>query len=141
VLAAGAAGAWIGTPFLVARESRSPKAAQERILASDETQTIKTHVYDRLQSKPWPDEFAGRALNNPFAAHWDGREDELMKTPQAVAEFTEAKAARDYTRAHIYAGQSVGLVENVEGAAAIVERLADAAALRLAACAGLLTKD
>ena len=26
VLAAGAAGAWIGTPFLVARESRSPKS-------------------------------------------------------------------------------------------------------------------
>jgi nitronate monooxygenase len=138
VLAAGAAGAWIGTPFLVARESRSPKTAQERILASDETQTIKTHVYDRLQGKPWPDEFAGRALANPFAARWDGREDELMSTPQAVAEFKEAKAARDYTRAHIYAGQSVGLVDTVEGAAAIVERLADAAAQRLAACAGLL---
>jgi nitronate monooxygenase len=141
VLAAGAAGAWIGTPFLVARESRSPKTAQERILASDETQTIKTHVYDRLQSKPWPDEFAGRALSNRFAAQWDGREDELMKTPEAVAEFKEAKAARDYTRAHIYAGQSVGLVHKVEGAAEIVERLADAAAQRLAACAGLLMND
>ncbi len=138
VLAAGAAGAWIGTPFLVARESRSPKTAQERILASDETQTIKTHVYDRLQGKPWPDEFAGRALNNPFAAQWDGREDELMKTPHAVAEFNDAKAARDYTRAHIYAGQSVGLIDRVEGAADIVERLAACAAERLAACAGLL---
>jgi nitronate monooxygenase len=137
-LAAGAAGAWIGTPFLVARESRSPKSAQERVLASDETQTIKTHVYDRLQEKPWPDEFGGRALRNPFAETWDGREDELMRTPEAVAQFKEAKASRDYTRAHIYAGQSVGLVDKVEGAADIVTRLANDAVQRLAACAGLL---
>ena len=138
VLAAGAAGAWIGTPFLVARESRSPKTAQDRILASDETQTIKTHVYDRLQEKPWPDEFGGRALRNPFAERWDGREDELMSTPQAVAEFKEARAARDYTRAHIYAGQSVGLVDRVEGAAEIVRRLNDDAILRLQSASGLL---
>ena len=64
-----------------------------------------------------------------------------MNTPQAVAEFKEAKAARDYTRAHIYAGQSVGLVDKVEGAAEIVERLAGAAAQRLAACAGLLIEN
>jgi nitronate monooxygenase len=138
VLAAGAAGAWIGTPFLVASESRSPKPAQERILASDETQTIKTHVFDRLQEKPWPDEFGGRALRNPFAERWDGHEDDLMQSAQAVAEFKEAKAARDYTRAHIYAGQSVGMVGQVEGAAHIVERLAHGAAERLAACSALL---
>lgn len=138
VLAAGATGAWIGTPFLVARESRSPAQAQERILASDETQTIKTHVYDRLQHKPWPDEFAGRALRNPFAENWDGREDDLMRSPEAVAEFQTAKASRDYTRAHIYAGQSVGMVHHAEGAAAIVERLAQDAAQRLAACASLI---
>ncbi len=134
VLAAGAAGAWIGTPFLVARESRSPNTAQARILISDETQTIKTHVYDRLQEKPWPEEFGGRALRNPFAEQWDGREDELMKTPDAVAEFNDAKAVRDYARAYIYAGQSVGLINKVEGAAEIVERLASAAAQRLIAC-------
>jgi nitronate monooxygenase len=139
VLAAGAAGAWIGTPFLVARESRSPKAAQERIVASDETQTIKTHVYDRLQEKPWPEEFGGRALRNPFAEKWDGHEDALMSTPQAVAEFKDARTARDYTRAHIYAGQSVGMVDRVEGAAEIVTRLADDAARHLAACAALLS--
>ena len=140
VLAAGAAGAWIGTPFLVARESRSPKSAQERVLASDETQTIKTHVFDRLQEKPWPDEFGGRALRNPFAERWDGREDELMRTPDAISEFKEARAARDYTRAHIYAGQSVGLVDKLEGAAEIVKRLNDDAANRLEATCVILSK-
>jgi nitronate monooxygenase len=138
VLAAGAAGAWIGTPFLVSRESRTPAPAKERILASDETQTIRTHVYDRLQGKPWPEEFGGRALRNPFAEKWNGREDELMRSPEDIAAFKEAKASRDYSRAHIYAGQSVGLIAHAEGAAEIVERLAHDAYERLAACAALI---
>lgn len=123
VLAAGAAGAWIGTPFLLARESRSPDGARTRIAASNETQTIKTHVYDRLQHKPWPDEFAGRALRNPFVERWDRREDELMQTQSAVDEFAKAKGERDYTRAHVYAGESVGLIDRVESVAEILGRL------------------
>jgi nitronate monooxygenase len=135
VLAAGAAGAWIGTPFLLAAESRTPEEARRRIAASDETQTIKTHVYDRLQHKPWPDEFAGRALRNAFVERWHGREDELMQTPDAVEEFAKAKAARDYSRAHVYAGESVGLVDRVERAAEIVGRLEREAVERLRAAA------
>jgi nitronate monooxygenase len=122
VLAAGAAGAWIGTPFLLARESRSPDEARTRIAASNETQTIKTHVYDRLQHKPWPDEFAGRALRNAFVERWDRREDQLMQTQSAVDEFVKAKGERDYSRAHVYAGESVGLVDRVENAAEILGR-------------------
>jgi nitronate monooxygenase len=135
VLAAGAAGAWIGTPFLLARESRSPDEARGRIAGSDETQTIKTHVYDRLQYKPWPEEFAGRALRNAFVERWDGREDELMATPSAVEEFVTAKAQRDYSRAHVYAGESVGLVSLVESAAEILERFERETDDRLRACA------
>ena len=138
VLAAGAAGAWIGTPFLLARESRNTPAARERIAASDETQTIKTHVYDRLQGKPWPDEFGGRALRNEFAARWDKREDELMRDAAAVEEFRRAKSAGDYSRAHLYAGQSVGLAGGVEGAAEILARLERDTIERLRACAALL---
>jgi nitronate monooxygenase len=135
VLAAGAAGAWIGTPFLLARESRSPEEARERIAASDETQTVKTHVYDRLQHKPWPDEFAGRALRNPFVDRWHGREDELMRTPSAVEEFSKAKTQRDYSRAHVYAGEAVGLIERVESAAEILGRIEREARERLQAVA------
>jgi nitronate monooxygenase len=140
VLAAGAAGAWIGTPFLVSRESRTPPEAKARILASDETQTIKTHVYDRLQEKPWPDEFGGRALRNEFAERWNGNEDALMSSPEAVAEFKTARSAKDYTRAHIYAGQSIGMVDYAEGAAEIVARLSEETAARLVACASLLAQ-
>lgn len=123
VLAAGAAGAWIGTPFLVASESRTPARAQARIIASDETQTIYTSVYDRAQRKGWTSEFRGRAIRNAFAEEWNGREDELMQTPSALTAYGEARKAGDYSRAHIYAGQSIGAVNGIRPAAEIVTEL------------------
>ncbi len=129
VLAAGAVGAWIGTPFLVARESRTPPRAQELIIESDETQTIYTSVYDRAQQKGWTSEFRGRAIRNAFADRWTGHEDDLMRTPVALDEYRAARRGGDYTRAHIYAGQSIGAISGVRSAAEIVGKIeADAIA-------------
>lgn len=115
VLAAGAAGAWIGTPFLLAQEARNTQAARERIQSSDETQTIYTRVYDRVTGKAWPQEFGGRALRTPFLEQWTGREDELLKNESARAHFDPKEK--------IYAGQSVGLLREVRPAAEIVDRI------------------
>jgi nitronate monooxygenase len=123
VLAAGAAGAWIGTPFLLAEEARSSERARARVAASDETQTIYTSVYDRVQGRGWPDEFRARALRNPYGERWTGREDELAADAAAIEEFRRAQAAEDYEVAHIYAGQSVGLLETVRPAREIVDSL------------------
>ena len=138
VLAAGAAGAWIGTPFLLARESRTADAARARIIASDETQTIYTSVYDRAQGKPWPDEFRGRALRNTFVERWHEHEEEMLASPEALAEFRRAKGAGDFTRAHIYAGQSVGAIDAIESAAEIVTRFERDATARIRACGAIL---
>ena len=130
----------VGTPFLLAAESRTTPEAQAQIVASDETQTILTHVYDRAQGKDWPAEFRGRALRNPFVERWHEREDELMRTPVALEEFAQAKRDRDYGRAHIYAGQSVGALGAVTPAGEIVHRLEDETIVRLAASAALLVE-
>jgi nitronate monooxygenase len=119
VLAAGAAGAWIGTPFLLAQEARNSDAARERIRASDETQTIYTRVYDRVTGKAWPREFGGRALRTAFLERWTGREEELLADQAAVAQFDPKEK--------IYAGQSVGLLREVKPAANIVREIADSA--------------
>ena len=131
VLAAGAAGAWVGTPFLVAREARSNDTARERLVASDETQTVLTAAFDRVQQKAWPAEFRGRALRNTFTDRFHEREDEI--TPSARDDFELARSHRDYDVAHLYAGQTVGLVDAVESAKTIVERIVSEAAARLAA--------
>ena len=127
VIAAGAAGAWIGTPFLLATEARTPDAARERIARSDETQTIYTRVYDRVQGKGWPDEFGGRALRTPFLERWTGREAELLENPNALAQFDACEK--------VYAGESVGLCSRSEPAAAIIERIWSQTTALLTKCA------
>jgi nitronate monooxygenase len=123
VLAAGAVGAWVGTPFLLAEEARNSTAARERIARSDETETLYTSVYDRLQEKGWPAEFRARAIRNAFGARWTGHEDELGAGTKPREEFVEARAAQDYDIAHIYAGQSIGMLGAVRPAGAIVANI------------------
>jgi nitronate monooxygenase len=137
VLAAGACGAWIGTPFLAASEARTNPTAQRRLLAADETETILTNVFDRAQHKAWPAEFPGRALRNRFTDAWHERPSEM--TPEAEDQFREARAHYDYSIAHLYAGQTVGLVRNVTSAADIVRRIVEEAEARLHAVCAVTT--
>lgn len=120
VLAAGAVGGWVGTPFLLAEEAKNSAAARERIVGSDETETLYTSVYDRLQDKAWPAEFRARAIRNHFGARWTGHEDELGAGSAPREQFVEARARQDYDIAHVYAGQSIGLLDTVHPAAEIV---------------------
>jgi len=128
VLAAGAAGAWIGTRFLVAEEARNSAKAREQLAAADETDTVLTSTFDAAQRIPWPAQFRGRALKNDLTARWHGRELELLDDAEARRQFDAARQAEDYRVAHLYAGQAVALAKEVEPAAAIVERLAQQAA-------------
>ncbi len=131
VLAAGAAGAWIGTPFLLAGEARNTAAARERLATSDETQTIYTRVYDRVAHKGWPQQFGGRALRTEFLERWTGREDDLMRDAQALAQFKPEEK--------IYAGQSVGLLNQVRPAREIVHSIAGDAQRLLAKLPGIFS--
>lgn len=123
VLAAGAAGGWIGTPFLLAQEARNTEAARARISQSDETQTIYTRVYDRMLHKEWPHEWGGRALRTPFNERWTDREEEMLADKSAAEEFRPEDK--------IYAGQSVGLMKQVRAAKQILEEIADGAQRRI----------
>ena len=62
----------------------------------------------------------------------------MLASADAVAEFGTAKQRGDFTRAHIYAGQSVGALHAVESAADIIARLVTDATARLAACAAII---
>ncbi|MBD5653628.1 MAG: nitronate monooxygenase [Candidatus Eremiobacteraeota bacterium] len=133
-LAAGAAGVWIGTPFLAALEARTNPDAVRTLVAADETQTILTSAFDRALHRAWPPEFRGRALRNDFSDAWHGREDQI--TPDTEAELAKARAERNYRVAHLYAGQTVGFVKAREPAEAIVARVAsDGERYLRAACA------
>lgn len=126
VLAAGAAGAWVGTAFLACREGANSAAGRRAVVEAAETDTIYTTVLDTGRGAVWPDGYGGRALRNQFAATWHGREDELV-----------AAGIRSDEPA-VWAGQGVGLVREERSAADVVADLAGADRL-LRAAAGVAT--
>lgn len=122
VLAAGAAGAWVGTAFLGCEESEGSPAAKAALFAADETGYGR--VFDRAQQAAWPREFGGRAVANAFFEEWVGREDELDE--EALGRFRAAVAAQDFSVAHVYAGQGVAALTAENTAADVVAGFARA---------------
>src|SRR5262249_35841451 len=102
VIAAGAEGAWIGTPFLVSEEARNSDAARRKLLAASETETVLTSAFDAAQSIPWPHQYRGRAIRNDFSDKWHGREADLAKDEEARRGFAAAKQKEDYATANLY---------------------------------------
>ena len=124
VLAAGAAGAWIGTALLACPEATNSQAARDRIRATAETGTVYTRVFDIVQQVPWPPEFGGRALANAFSRDWVGREQDLETDEPAQTRFAADRDRKDYDQMVLYAGQGVGLVTEERPAAEVVAGLA-----------------
>jgi len=114
VLAAGAAGALVGTAFLACPEGLNKPAAREAVLAARETDTIYTTVLDIGRGIPWPTEYGGRALRNAFAEKWHGRDDQL----RAAGERSDEAA--------VWAGQAVGFLRRERPAADVVAEFAAA---------------
>lgn len=131
VLAAGAAGGWIGTALLACTEALTRPTARQRLFEATELDTVSTRVFDLAQGIPWPSEYRGRALTNAFAKRWHGREDELASTPEARQAVAEARESGDYDTAFIYAGQGVGSLSRVRTAGAVINEITEGAELLL----------
>ena len=120
VLAAGAAGAWIGTAFLTCQEALTSEPVRRRVIAADETDTVYGTVFDAASRAGWPDEFGGRALRNAYFDTWQGREEELKADDVAHTDYVEGTRAADPARASIYAGQGVGSLTGQPTAAEVL---------------------
>jgi nitronate monooxygenase len=129
VLAAGAAGAWVGTAFLACPEATTPAGARERLFAATDTSTGYGRVFDIAQRQPWPPEYGGRALRNRFFDHWAGHEHDLQADAVAQAEIAAARDRGDYDTACVYAGQGAAMLTSQRPAADVVADLATAHSL------------
>ena len=129
VVAAGSAGAWVGTAFLACTEAATSAGARERLLAAVDTGTAYGRVFDVGQRLAWPPEYGGRALRNRFFDRWHGREHELAGDDLAAAELGLAREHGDFEIACLYAGQGVGLLRAERTAAEVLDELAGAADL------------
>jgi nitronate monooxygenase len=127
VLAAGAQGAWIGTPLLASPEAGHSPEARKRIIEASEDETVLTRLFDRTLGIPWPERFPGRALVNDFTRRWNEHQNEAAASEAAVASLRSAVAAKDFSLAYIYAGQSVGTITRERPAAEVVAEIGDGA--------------
>lgn len=124
VLAAGAAGGWIGTAFLTCAEALTSEPVRRRVIEADETDTVYGTVFDAASRAGWPDEFGGRALRNAYFDTWQGREEDLKADNAGHTDYLEGTRAADPARASIYAGQGVGSLTGQPAAAEVVDGFA-----------------
>jgi nitronate monooxygenase len=131
-LALGADGVLVGTRLCASQESLVKPLHKRAIVESDGDATLRTHLPDIVRQLPWPKEFTARIQHNPFVNRWHGRESELEQ--HAAVEgprYLEAFADGDPENTAVWFGEAAGLIDTVEPAAAIIERMVtDAAKLR-----------
>lgn len=133
----GADGVLVGTRLWASNQALVAKAHHEAILEADGDGTLRTTVADIARQIPWPRGFTGRIARNAFTDRWHGREEELEAN--VVVEgprYRQAFANGDPDNAGVWFGEAAGLIHAIEPAAAIVERMAAEAVLRLKGYAG-----
>ena len=135
----GAHGALLGTRFYASIEAIGTDAAKARIAGAAGDDTARSRVFDIVRGAAWPSQFPGRALRNAFTERWHGRERDLESALSTEApKYDAAARAQDYSEAVVWAGEAVDLIDRVESAAALVERISADAEARLAGARALL---
>ena len=118
----GAQGIVMGTRFYATQEAAGRDAAKQRIVNSDGTETLRSIVFDISRQNVWPHPYTGRCLSNAHTARWLGREQELMRRADVLAEFANARETGDFDIAPVIAGEAAALIHDAPSAALIVQR-------------------
>lgn len=123
-LALGAVGVWLGTRFIATAEARGHENYKRRITDIDEDGTVVTRAHSGKTN---------RMIRNEFTESWVGRENEIKPYPLQLNEVGAPASHRgriegDTKNGVLPCGQSAGLIDRVEEAGEVVQRLADQAA-------------
>lgn len=122
-LALGAEGVLLGTRFLATPEAPLPTGLKDAILGSDGHDTVLTEIPDIAQGRVWPGAYS-RVARNRLIEEWTGREGELRaRRVEVGARMLAAYRAGDPDYAPLFFGQDAGLIDALEPAGAIVERI------------------
>ena len=114
----------VGTRLWASDEALGHDSAKARIVGSSGDDTIRGGVVDAVRGYDWPKPFNCRTLRNSFTDEWQDRTETLWAEGDAARKDYFAAAGRgDFDTALVIAGESAGLVRDVEPARAIVERM------------------
>lgn len=124
----GASGVLLGTRFYATEEAAGAQAAKERIRAATGDDTLRSIVFDLSRRNAWPAPYTGRCLRNAHTERWFGREAELLRNQDEVADrYAAARSADDFDVAAVIAGESSGLVHDIATVRAVVDRIVSGA--------------
>jgi NAD(P)H-dependent flavin oxidoreductase YrpB (nitropropane dioxygenase family) len=138
-LVLGASGAWIGTRFMASQEAAIHPRFREMLLASKETDTIYTQLFD----VGWPGR-PHRVLRNKTVTAWEAAgsppsserpgEGELVGTSKSRGPIVRYQSTTppldadgDIEAFSLFAGQGVGLLSKEQSAADIVHEISQEA--------------
>jgi nitronate monooxygenase len=122
-LALGAAGAVIGTRFCVAEEALIHQRAKQRLVSARGSETLRTRAFDTVRKHDWPEPYTGRALRNQFLEQWHDRDAALAPNVAEHERYRSAVERGDFDTAPVWAGESVDLVDAIEPASTIIDRI------------------
>jgi len=126
-LALGAQGAWVGTAFLAAEETRIHPEHRAQILSGRSEDFAATRIYTGKTA---------RTFRNPIHAEWKASGLEALGMPHQKVLFEDfLNAARHAGRLDLVsnpAGQAAGMLSEVRPAAAILRDLTEGAERRIA---------
>jgi nitronate monooxygenase len=135
-LALGAAGALLGTRFLVTLEALVAPAVTKAIIDGSGDDTERSRVSDIARGAPWPARYPARTLRNPFFDQWRGREAELEGDAAALRAYREATERGDLPPEPVWCSEAIDLITELAPAADLVGALAAQAEEALASAAG-----
>ena len=125
--ALGASGVVLGTRFLAATETNSPPGYRELVLAATDgaLSTVRSKLFDNVKGPNiWPEAYDGRSLvTESYTDHTRGVDIEQIRETHNKAVTGEDSGFGATNRANVWAGASVGLVNKLEDASAIVEEV------------------
>jgi nitronate monooxygenase len=121
-LALGAAGALMGTRFLVTPEALIDPTAMKAIIEAGGEDTYRSRVSDIARGAPWPARYGARTIRNPFFDQWRGREEELAADSTARQEYQDA-VARGEPLETVWASEAIDLITTMTPAADLVAAL------------------
>jgi NAD(P)H-dependent flavin oxidoreductase YrpB (nitropropane dioxygenase family) len=121
-LALGADGVLLGTRFLATDEAPVEQAYKDAIVASDGTDTVVTTLSDSLSGRDWPGAWS-RLKRTRFVEQWLGREPELRRRRAQLWEQVGELQDSNADDGLMWIGQSAGLIDSVEPAGELVQRI------------------